>query len=145
MTSCDVENTCGLSCNASASNCEIHWTEEILRVRVVERISSGALLEAARLLAADARYKKLRFFLVDFLDARWGEASLLDALEKLLPIFSSASSGHGGAQIGVISQDPYIVELADAIVRFRSEERPPVHVFVDRSSANGWVTQTLLQ
>jgi len=145
MTSCNTESTYRFSCDASASNCEVHWTEEILRVRVVERISGGAFLEAARSLAADARYKKLRFFVVDFLDARWREASLLDVLEELLPILLGASSGHHGAQIGVISRDPYIVELADAIVRFRSEEHPPVHVFVDRISADSWVTQTALQ
>lgn len=118
---------------------ELQWTDRTLRVRAFGPIATEAVLDAAHSVTADTRYDGLRFVVADFLDAIWSDASFLSVLEDLLAILIGASASNPNIRIAVIAQDPYIVELADALMRFTSDALPPIRTFADRASAQHWI------
>lgn len=120
---------------------ELQWLGRTLRIRAYGAVSAKALLHVAREVTADTRYDQLQFLVADFLDADWSQTTLLDALEDLTVILIGASMSNRNIRIVVIAQDPYIVELGDAVARLTADGLLPIQIFSNRESAETWVKQ----
>lgn len=121
---------------------ELDWDGRTLRVRVVGEVSKREIINAARSITADTRYDGLQFVIVDFLDAAVSDVRLLDVLDDLLVVLLGAFSSNPNVRIAVVARDPYIVDLANALVRFDHENLPPLRVFSDRPDAAMWISAT---
>lgn len=120
---------------------EVHWEEQTLRVRAFGHVTAAALLEAARALTSDSRYDGLQFIEVDFLDVERTATSLLDVVDDLLAILIGSSYSNANVRLAVIAQDQHIVDLAEALIRFRSATLPQLCIFSDRAAAAEWIAQ----
>lgn len=121
---------------------KLDWDGRTLRVQVWGEVAQTEIIRAARSITADARYDGLQFVIVDFLDAAVSNVSLLTALDDLLVVLLGAFSSNPNVRIAVVAHDPYIVELADALVRFDHENLPPLQVFSHRDDVAAWIEAT---
>lgn len=118
---------------------DVRWADGTLHVRAYGAIAKAALVDAVRSLTADTRYDSVRFVVADFLDAELSEFSFLGVLEDVLVVLLGASRMNRRVRIAVVSRDPYIVELAHALVGFASDCLPSIDTFEDRRSVSAWI------
>jgi len=124
---------------ADSARCDIRWSDGVLHIRVFDGGERSALLETAQSLSADPRFNALQVLMADFLDVAEQEGCLLGLLEDFLGVLLDASFTNPHVRIIVLAPDPYIVELADAMVRFGREEFPPIRAFDSRDEAADWM------
>jgi len=120
---------------------EVHWEDDILRVRAFGQVTSKALLQGARELTADPRYDSLQFIVVDFLDADLSTSSFLGIVDDLLAVLIGSSYANANVRIAVIAQDHHILDLTEALGRFKSEPMPQIFAFCTRASVAEWIAQ----
>lgn len=118
----------------------VEWTEGVLHVQVAGPIVKNSFIAAARRLTADPRYLGLDSFVADFLDAKGSDARLLEVFEDLLALLLGAACLNRNLRIAVVAQDPYIVQLADALVAFSSDDLLQITIFTDRAAAAAWMS-----
>lgn len=117
------------------------WKDRTLSVRVHGTVTRDAVVQAVRAITSDSRYDAVHFVLADFLDAEWSDSSFLVIMEDVLATLIGASYSNPNVRFAVITHDPYIVELADALARFEPNRLLPIRTFTCRESATAWLAE----